>query len=377
MPATKKTLIYCFICLSLILSCTPQEDLSKYPVLGEDPLMNISVLDVRSASLAAWARSGIRDARVIHVSPDDALDVMSPDDIRTIREFVKVEEWDGLENYPGSSVTEFNYLYAAARLGIVKEIYWIIPYQFFDNIPLAEEKIKEYLKEEGGGFQTDEVDFMNMKDGCLSGILSGIRINICSARTMPLIDGPVVLSIDVSYFPVYAGEYKLSKLRTLKGFVDEITFKKSLRIAHADVSYGIAGGYTRPLHRYIGDEIIEGFGNPMLLKADSPPELWMFRDRAENMFSGGEGTAVEDYLKEPLKQFPDDKPLLLLSAAAGARTGNYGNSYNTVDELCKRDTNYCHAFLYISGLISADNGVEWKGRFLERAKESVTGSRSE
>lgn len=363
------------LCLGLLVfSCSKREDTASYPVLGIDAIEDVFFMKDQSEALIRWANRGIKDAILVHVDAYDSLEFIPSEKIERLRGLTKKKKWKWFNESRGVLFKNRNYIYAAVQLGIVKEIYWVLPYRFFDDIPLAGEKIKNFLRTEGSMFKNSEINDMEMDFGCLTGRLSGADIHICSPRTLPTIEVPVIMSIDASFFPVYASEYRISKLRALKWFFDKMSFRQ-MRIVHADISYSIEGGYTKPIHRYIGDELLEGIGNPQIFKAESPPELWRFRDMAENMLSGGEGKLVVEYLTEPLKKYPDDLSLRLLNAAARLFTGKYDDAFKDVDKLCIRDVHYCYSFIYLGNILKDKQKHDYAERFFLKALETLPGSR--
>jgi hypothetical protein len=367
----KNALILFLVVLMISISCTREEKATKYKLLGTDPLDAIAVLEEHSEALVYWAQKGLKNAVLIHIDPHHSLESIEPGTIQQIGAMLKEKNWGDLKKRRGSLITNSNYLYAAVQLGIIDKMYWIIPYRFFEDIPLAKEKIQDFLRTVSSGFKEDEIAGMRMIEGCLTGLLAGVDVHICSPRTLPRIFVPAVISMDVSFIPAYAKEAGISKLRALKWVMDYITFKQKLLVSHVDVSYGIESGQTDAVHRYIGDQLIESLGNPQTLKAESPPELWQFRDRAENMLSGGEDKLVEEFLVEPIKKYPDDPALKLLHAVAITRLQQYDDAYKETDEICSRNKNYCYGFIYLGNETKDD---DWKKKFFKRAEKTLPDS---
>jgi hypothetical protein len=363
----KNILIMVLSFCMLFISCTKKSEVERYRVLGTDPL-DIVTMEESSEALLQWAQQGLKNAVLIHVDPHDSLENIEPGTIQKISNMINDENWEDLNKSRGSLITNSNYLHAAVQLRIIDKMYWIIPYRLFEDIPLAKEKIQEFLRTSPSGFKEDEIARMRMIEGCLTGFLAGVDIHICSPRTLPKIFVPAIISMDGSFIPTYAEEGKISKLRSLKWTLDYIAFKEKLLVSHAYVSYGIESGYAEAVHRYVGDQLIASLGDPQILKAESPPELWQFRDKAENMLSGGEDKLVEEYLVEPLKKYPDDPALKLLHAAANVRLQKYDDGYAEADEICSMDKNYCYGFLYLGNAMK-DSG--WQKKFIQRAQETV------
>jgi hypothetical protein len=354
------------------MSCTKTQEPEEYPILGEDPLMDIAVMEEESETLLAWAENGVEEAVLVHISPRDAMAAVNPETIQTLNQLIKDKNWKTLRDSRGQLYDNSNYMNAAVQLNMVKRIYWVIPYRLFEDMPLAGEKIKDLLKQSVSGFDEEEVDFMKMETGCLTGSLSGADMYICSLRSLPAVIEPVIISIDVSFFPVYATEAKISKLRALKWFFDYLTFRRTLRVKYASVSYNIESGYTDAVHRYIGEELLEGMGDPQTLKSESPSELWQFRDNAENMLSGGEGELVEEFLVEPLLKYPDDPALRLLNAFANARIKKYDESFKAMNNICQENKKYCYGFIQLGNAVE---DKDWQNKFFKKALETLPDSK--
>jgi len=368
-----KTAVICILSVSLLAACTRHQEEIKYPVFGKDAIEDVSAMEEQSRALVRWLDKGIKNAVLIHVSPQDALGAISPEKARTIGKMVQKQRITELDGGRGKLYDDSNYLTAAVQAGIVKEIYWVLPYKFFGDIPLAREKIADFLKSERKWLKEEEVANMRMVAGCLTGLVSGADMHICSPRTLPQVIAPVIISMDVSFISVYDAEEGTSKLRALKRFFDFMGLKKAFHVIHADISYGVEGGTTAVIHRYIGDQLIEVMGNPQIIMAESPPELWQHWDMAENMYSGGEDSLVVEYLEEPLGKYPDDLPLRLLNAAATARLKKFDDVLNEIDELCAKDRYYCYGFVYLSEGMGPDE-AQWKEKFLNRAGETLPDS---
>ena len=361
----KIIILHVTMCLALFtLSCTRSQSPETYPMFGEDPLMNITVMEEESEALVTWAEKGVVDAILVHIATRDAMAAVKSENIQTLRQLIKEKDWNALRESYKELYDNSNYVNASVQLEMIKKIYWVIPYRFFEDIPLAESKIQDFLRSSPSGFKEDEIAGMKMMSGCLTGYLAGVDMHICSPRTLPKVHVPVIISINVNFFTVYAQEAGTSKLRALKWVMDYMTFKQKLRVSLAGVSYGIKSGYTDPVHRYVGDQLIESLGNPQILKAESPPELWQFRDMAENMLSGGEDRLVLEYLEEPVKTYPDDLPLRLMNAAALVRLKKFSDAFSETDEICAQDKNYCYGFMYLGNVIE---DKKWQKKFFDKA----------
>jgi hypothetical protein len=360
------------LCLALLFfSCTEREKDTQYPVFGADTLEHVRMFERGSDALYRWLEDEIEGAVLVHVSAADALGTIAGPDMQRLRDMLDREGYEKLRYRRERVYGESDYLYAASGLGIVRTVYWVLPYRYFDDVIVMEGKVKEFLKELGT-FDESDIDGMKREFGCLRGRLSGTDINICSPRTMHVIDDPVLLSIDAGFIPVYADGRGVSKLRAAKQLFDELTFRK-LKVIRVDIAYHTDHGRTKTSHRYMGDELAEGIKDPQVFRAGSPPDLWKHRDLAENMLSGGEDAEVVKYLAEPLKKYPEDLPLKTLNALAHLKAGNIDESFRVLDDICREDVHYCYGFLEAGNVLAEEKEYEKAERFFRKALDALPG----
>ena len=179
------------------------------------------------------------------------------------------------------------------------------------------------------------------------------------------------MAIDVDFFRVYADELKRSKLSVMKRFFDEMAFRE-LRIAHVDISFGTRGGDSRSIHRFIGNELFEGLTDPGVFAADTPPELWQYRDMAENMLAGGEDIKVVKYLVEPLKQYPEDIPLKMLNITAKVKSEAFDESFDELTGICNIDKHYCYGFIDLGNILVEKKSPDIAAQFFLKAVETLS-----
>ncbi len=362
-------MIWMLLPLLVLLSCTEKESIERHPVFGRDKLENVLLIENKSEALAGWAKGGIYKAVLVNVSSEDSLGAVEHSDIQKLRALADAENREQLAGRRGSLYQRSNYIDAALKLNFFEEIYWVLPYKFFVDIPMAGNKIKEFLKTKGV-FREADIDNMSMNFGCLRGRLSDVDISICSPKTLPFIKDPVAVSIDAGFFPVYAESIGKSRLSAMKRFIDEFAFK-NMQIIHVDISYNTEGGYTKAVHRFIGDQLFEGIKDPEVFGAESPPELWKHRDQADNMLSGSEDIKVIEYLEGPLKQFPGDVPLRMLHAEAKLKAGKDNESFEELKEICGEDPHYCYGFIELGDILGEKKKYDIAGKFFLEAVRAL------
>lgn len=355
------------IMLVLIAGCKKADKpgIEAYPILGREPVMTASFMEDHSEMLAFWAKNGFKDMIAIHIDARDDLGFVPDDKIDALKDLIAKKDWEGLEakrDIGDKSLYRLdNYLYAAAKTGIIKKIYWVIPYGFFGK-PDSETRIKEFLKSTGSVFDPTEVDALKFNRACVEGRLKAVDISICSAAGLPVIKEPVLIDIDLDYFPVAAFERRLSRVSIVKEFFD-IMAQKGYRVAGAGMAYSLRGGSTRAIHRYIGDEITAILLDPSVLHLQSPPPLWAALDHAENMLSGGEDRMVMDYLASgPLRDFPKEPSLMLINGMAALYARDAKTAFKDMTRACEISKRDCY------GLLDAAKHLMEQGKYAESEK---------
>lgn len=297
----------------LIASCTGKPETSRaYPVFGKAPLKEVALTENQEDAFDLWLKKGYKGITIVHAG--------------------------AYENFASG------YLNPAARLGIVKKIYWIIPYRMLEYSD-AERRIKYYLASKPSKLTQKEIGDMKLNQGCVSGRLLKTEVNICSPESLPFISEPVILDINANFFQSFSSEKGIDKLRGLKEFFD-VLVRKQVRVFHADIVLSGNEQFLMPVHRYIGHQVADIFKKPELLKDGAPPELWSIRENADNMLSAGGAKEVIEFLKEPLKKYPEEESLIMFNSIALVKTGKYKEALAGLELLCRRNKNLCGGLIY-------------------------------
>lgn len=186
-------------------SCSKQSPDKQYS-LGKEPVNEAVFLENRSDALILWLKKGYKGMTVVHVDVHDGFGFISEEKIAKIKKLSKDKKFDELARLKDmeekSLFTASNYLYSAAKLGVVKEIYWVMPFRML-GFSDAERRVKVFLKTAASVFPSKDIDGMKLKGGCLKGKLFKTQVNICNIDTFPQVKGPVILDMDADFFPVF------------------------------------------------------------------------------------------------------------------------------------------------------------------------------
>ena len=346
----KRTMIAVFLlCCATVLSLTTSCGEKKAPLqtqqLGTEPVV-IRKAAGKVGVLLEWARKGYRGMSLIHVGEHDALSPLSEKTVKELGRHLHSKDWDALEKKLGEDrVGSPDYLSAAVGLGIIKDIYWVIPYPFFGSAG-GGEQARQFLVDRGLVKDRSEADRFRMAGGCLAGSVRNTEITICAPDTMLFIREPVLLDLDMDFFPVFAQGRGINILEGLKHFMDAI-FARRYAVAEASIASPPAGESFDPAQTYIGAQVQEAFKKPSIMQQPDPPPLWKDRDAADALLREGDFKHAYTALKASIKAFGSDEGLRALLACSALELEKHEEALTIAGELCREDKGLCPLLLYL------------------------------
>lgn len=216
--------------------------------------MTAVVFEEHASVLPYWAACGWRDATVVVL--DAHLDLQHLDEarierLRRCRDADALRELESPHPFSASPDACFgieDFLYPAARLGLVGRIVWVAPpHVLRRGFGPALERLVQME-----GVSLEDIDSLAVTPGgWVSGRLMGIPLIVCAAGHLGLLDLPAdwQLDIDVDYFVELPGDRvwadpveTLAHLRTLRGCPSTLTISRS-----------VGSGFTPLRLRFLAD----------------------------------------------------------------------------------------------------------------------------
>ncbi len=327
------------VLLLLFLSCTERVN-KRYPVIGVDSVTDVGVMETHSDALLRWMKMGIRDAILINVDTHDDIRRIPDEKIERLAELYRRQDWEALERADSLADKSLynigNFIYAAARLGIVRELYWVIPFaKFATPDPLG--GVKRLL--ETYSFPEESIRSFALIDGCARGSFYGIPVSVCGIEQLPEIREPLILSIDVDFYPPMPVDYRVDRATSLRMLFLSL-FRQNYRLMDTVVAYSVRGGYLRPYQRWMGDATIEILKKPSLI--NSMPEIWSILSAADYYLKSEKYGELLGFLEGVRTKYPSSLPLDTYLAFGYLGVGRYGEALNMGKNLCNQDMNYCY-----------------------------------
>lgn len=311
---------------------------SAQPVLGRAPLVNVVLHERQSELPAEWCGRGYKKRVLLHLSSFDDLEYLPEKAVKEITGFYRNKNAEELVKRADQGTSGLfssrNTLYAAAKAGAVKEVYWVVPYKLAE-LAGGGVAIKNFLRTLPAFTDHQEIERMNLSGGCLAGTVNGVKLNVCSPNSLPRFKEPVIMAVNGDFFRTFAVEQGASTLRGMRLLVNAL-LSREIQVESLHVIRGVEEGAVQPVHSYICDEFIQAVINPQIMEQESAPPLWIARDTAENMLNGGERKLVRDAVAKSLKEFPDDNPLLMIDIAAQLLMGDVASARSRAEKMVAR-----------------------------------------
>jgi tetratricopeptide (TPR) repeat protein len=318
------------------------------PVLDGTTPIKAFVSEDHSEFLSRWASEGIRDAVLINVDTHDDIVRISDKKIADLKELYLRKNWKAFtaaDEHTASHTGLYgvaNWIYAGGMLGIFSEVYWLVPFATFDKLS-SDTVLRQFLKDLY--FDDQDITTFTVQNSQCKGRINGIPFTICSMESLPAINNPVLLSVDVDFFPTGSAVYKSSYLKLLHMFFTKI-YAKKYKVLDAAVCYSINGEYLNPYLRWVGDAVTTILANPGMIVNDAPSELLSLQQRMENAYRSGDGvellslsTSQERQLQEP--------SIKLYQAFGYMLQGDTQNAFISAMECSRIDRRYAGGLQYL------------------------------
>ncbi|GAB4255442.1 MAG: hypothetical protein Kow0092_00550 [Deferrisomatales bacterium] len=276
-------------------------------IVGREPPARILVVEDHSEALCEWYRAGLRGVPLIHV--DAHHDFFSPGrrirhDLEAIRRAFETASCEALRPRVGDLARSDalfhvgDFVYPAFRLGVVSELWWVIPTR--RTLPAEEfEAFRAWLQDHWD-FPDDFMETLRYDGRVVRGEFQGMPVRLVTLGDLPELGRPALLDIDVDYFvELYDNPVKESMLDLLGWFYQELR-RGRIQSDFVTVAASVNGGYTPLRFKYLVDRVRELIAEPDRF-AGGPPEAWRLQSRIEYldfMLARGEALAETRRLAE-------------------------------------------------------------------------------
>jgi hypothetical protein len=281
---------------------------------------DIRVMGDHSDALFFWAEHKAKARTVVHIDAHSDFRPISPSDIDQIRTLLSMGTLQSRTNTgPDSLLHIGNFVFAAAKLGMVKDVCWIVTPRPIVNDTAAEPFKKQLIRDR---HMPEEVDSaFRLESGCMAGSLQGIPITVCGSASLPKLEEPVLLDIDIDYF------VKLIELFPAMTLFDHVERLRSnlaasgIRSDMVTIAKSLKGKFTPIEYVYLAAAMREMAKDPSRPLTGPFWEIFRLRSDADARMREGNLPAARKALDAILEELPGDSQAHYLLAKIATEQG--------------------------------------------------------
>jgi len=366
---TKALLPLCLCCITIILGLSIGGETGQYQVLGSEMITNIQVMEDHRDALTRWREIGVKDALLVNIDAHDDLREFPPDKLAELKsEPLPV---NGRESKAAgyeekhSAVSNSNFIQAAASLGIVKKVIWVVP-DTFELFTDSGQRLAEFLRK--NGFSARDIGTFRRKNQSFTGSSDGVPLIICDIGNLPDLNEPILLTIDVDYFPAMIKAKRPEITEALKNTFKAL-YKKEYKIRDASVAYSVNGGFLDCRYRWVGDLVIDTLRIPGLLSQKSLPCRYDYLQSVDLLLLLKHHKELLHEISKFQAKGGSAPDVFLYAATAFQGLGETEKAFLYAENACLSDSRYCYGLAELGTSMLDKGDIAAAERFFLRGYE--------
>jgi tetratricopeptide (TPR) repeat protein len=312
---------------AIMVSCSPSKPARPVQQVGKDSIKP-ELMELDSVAVAFWAINKAEDRTLVRLASFDGMKKLEDTKIKYLKSMIQDEDFKTLARVgyaPENKLYDSDSaVYVAYKLGLIKEVYWVVPV-FGSITPENLEGFKEYLKKTMPD-QAEVISKLTLKDNIAEGKINDVPVKIVSLEDLPNMPKPVLLDVDLSYLSsLYQDETNTRSLSFISGFFATLT-NKNIKTDMLSMSFSCADAKAQLRHRSFVFMLRDLFNKPELISG-IPPKLWADRAEAWKAMEKSPKESIpilEDIIKEYPKDAASHYDLATMYLAAGDKTDALG-----------------------------------------------------
>ncbi len=317
-----RTALAALCALPLLWSCNASEAQNGLGagLVGAQPIPRVHLFENHSSALLAWRDAGVRDRVVVHLDghadfdwlPDETIARLAASETRRLGEF-EVHPY-AMDDRALAGFSIWNFIYPAVRLGLVRELIWVVPDGTLPDDAAARELVRQRLVYKMQMISLEEAQKLRIANGVIRGTLLGTPIYICELDDLPAIDEPVLLDIDADYFTTRSAlSQQVSDFPSTDPLETLIALRdRGIESDLVTLSLSTIGGYMPTASRWIGGTLKRHLRAPGRIDPDQERRRFEAIQSAE----AGDHEQASQQLRALVEEVPRDAALWYLLSRA-------------------------------------------------------------
>lgn len=352
-----------FILLGIVRSVA-LADPAPSPVFGVDPLPAFGELENRTEGLQRWAFRGYDKAVLLHVDTHARARPIGTGQAAVLAAIRSLPAGGssapaGFESQAKRSAFETAFVTGAVSLGIVRETYWIVPFDYF-RTPDPASSLRADMK--AAGFLDEDLHTFALRDGCFRGRAGGAPFAVCGLESLPQIAEPVLLDISADFALSAAAARGTNPVTEYRKLLAAMAARK-YAVVDAVLFASVDPGEVPPDLRWVGETMAQALRDPALLASVQPPKRWTLLQSVAMLQGLGNPSEALHQILPYLTIHEDDPALQLYAAQAMAGLGNTGEALVHAELACRLHQGYCSGLPWIGLHLFAAGDLDGGERF--------------
>jgi Tetratricopeptide repeat len=347
-----------------------QTSTSGAPILTAaiDPV----VTELPTEALSTWRRHAAASPELVLFSLHPFLEAI-PEPVK-IEALAMVQRGDAAEIRAHGSFFRENPLLlptqalrAALEAGWFSQVTWVVPSPVkVENLSLETFRAQVV---EGGFLTAEEGTRLTLTGGIYSGEVQGVPFRAVHPATLPAIDGPVVVHLDLGYFSgLYQDEVKTPLYDLLHELATSLQ-QTGWRVPAVTLSYSTVEGVFSLDSRFLLTNFAEILRKPEMLN-NNLPELW--RLRAEALYGADmfQPQKMKEMHQQAAALAPQDATAQYDLYKILFENREIGPALETLDRVVAMDPGYAAAYLELAQIARTDKNPAAALGLLEKAAKA-------
>jgi tetratricopeptide (TPR) repeat protein len=191
---------------------------------------------------------------------------------------------------------------AALRTNLFSQVVWVLP--VVSDTPMPAPQVVSAQLLAASDISADEADTFTAEGEILTAQIRNTPWTICRLESLPEINEPVVLHIDLSYLSALYKNEITTPLYSIITNVGQKLRDSDWKALGATVSLSNLSGDIALKTRFLGQDIVSMLASPELLDAETIPELWRQRGNVFYLESLFQTEKILDIYLELEQRFP-------------------------------------------------------------------------
>jgi tetratricopeptide (TPR) repeat protein len=327
------------------VSLKPVKDKLRAELLFFDNLQKIDIVEIGSDNIAIWAKNGIRERTLVLLDP--ALNIgreISDDLLLEAKQLIDNNEYDKLDKYTGITNTlkrlygPYNYVYAAYRLGIIKDVVWVLPITesiTYDYQDFFRQRLRE---DEAIDFTNEDINSFTYADNKLTGTVFGIPVTVTALHDLEMPEDYVVISINMTYLTTFVENNIQTPIEEITvAFVNKLS-KKPLMSNYLTIVNSNRTFEVDLIFRFITKILKDMLMDLNLMK--NPKLEWNVKIMADEKLAFVDYEQAEKEYNAILQMNPDNAGVYYQLAILYLKRRDFEKTSYYLEEAIKRDKYY-------------------------------------